>query len=216
MAEEAPPGSGADMGSVSAHYAALLRTHGPTPAGVGWRNDERQQERFRQLTSCIDRRGDFSVLDVGCGYGALFDHIAQDGRNFTYMGTDVAPQMIEQARLLHPDISACAFVTTSIPESSFDYVFASGIFNVVRAPSEGAWEEYTFQTMRQMFSRTRKVMACNFLTAYCDPERKEQGLYYADPGRILDFCIRYLSRNMTLAHHYGTWDFTIQVSRDEV
>lgn len=209
------PVSDADLASIGDHYTALLRAHGPTPEGVGWRNMDRQQERFRQLTSCIDRRTDFTVLDIGCGYGALFDHIAQGGRNFTYLGTDIAPEMIEEARRQHAGAAGCSFSQAPPPGASFDYVFASGIFNVIRAPSQAAWETYIFETMRDMFGVARKAMACNFLTVYSDPARKEDSLFYADPSQVLDFCIRDLSRSMSLTHHYGTWDFTVQVFREE-
>jgi cyclopropane fatty-acyl-phospholipid synthase-like methyltransferase len=206
--------SDADLASIGDHYAGLLRMHGPTPEGVGWRNMERQQERFRRLTSCIDRRADFTVLDIGCGYGALFDHIAQDGRNFAYWGTDIAPEMVEQARRVHAGAAGCSFSQSPPSGASFDYVFASGIFNVMRAPSQAAWETYVFQTMGDMFSRAGKAMACNFLTIYSDPARKENGLFYADPCRVLDFCVRDISRNIALTHHYGTWDFTVQAFRE--
>ncbi len=37
------------------------------------------------------------------------------------------------------------------------------------------------------------------------------GLYYADPRVILDFCIRNLTLDVELSHHYGAWDFTVRV-----
>lgn len=52
-------------------------------------------------------------------------------------------------------------------------------------------------------------MPCNCLTTYSDPERHGNDLYHAAPGEILDFCIRNLSKDVRLIHHYGNWDFAI-------
>src|SRR4051812_12276345 len=51
-----------------------------------------------------------SVLDVGCGYGAACDCLPAkwEGR---YLGVDLSPDLIEQAKKLHP--------TTQFPRASF-------------------------------------------------------------------------------------------------
>ena len=61
---------------VADYYSAKLAQHGETPHGVDWNGDESQVLRFEQLVKVIDQKNAFSINDLGCGYGALFDHLA--------------------------------------------------------------------------------------------------------------------------------------------
>lgn len=43
-----------------------------------------------------------SILDAGCGYGALLDLLPSWWRG-GYCGIDISPELVERARLMHPD-----------------------------------------------------------------------------------------------------------------
>lgn len=43
-----------------------------------------------------------SILDVGCGYGGLLDLLPATWRG-EYVGVDISPDLIAEARRLHPD-----------------------------------------------------------------------------------------------------------------
>lgn len=49
-------------------------THGQTPAGVDWNSAESQSLRFIQLSKALPETGAFTLNDLRCGYGALFDY----------------------------------------------------------------------------------------------------------------------------------------------
>jgi 2-polyprenyl-3-methyl-5-hydroxy-6-metoxy-1,4-benzoquinol methylase len=52
----------------------------------------------------------FSILDFGCGYGALIEYLKSKYISFSYTGYDISEEMINQAKkylliltlLLHP------------------------------------------------------------------------------------------------------------------
>jgi SAM-dependent methyltransferase len=204
--------NGTQLSRVRDYYSDKVTRHGTTAAGVDWGSEEKQSVRFRQLVRGFDDEP-FSVLDVGCGYGALWDFLKAQGREFTYHGVDLSDQMIASARALHLHASGCTFAVGSLPEPGFDYVVASGIFNVTLGIDKRIWESYVQKMLSNMFVACRKGLAANFLTSYSDPHRRDEKLFYADPAAVLDYCITKLSPNVDLSHHYGLWDFTIHVRK---
>ena len=174
------------------YYSSKLAEHGPHPSGVDWSSVERQRERFRQLT-CNIGEGPNSVLDLGCGYGALWDYLVGEGKVVRYLGLDISGPMIAQARTLHADLPDCVFEVGSQPRPGYEHVVASGIFNVRAGVDRATWEAHVQDTMRVMFEACEKTCAFNFLTSYSDADRMSPALYYADPRKVLDFCITRLS-----------------------
>jgi SAM-dependent methyltransferase len=205
---------GVDLAQMADYFTRMVDEHGPTAKGVGYSSDDRQLLRFKQLAACMMDDEGFTVLDVGCGYGAFWDYLHGAYKQFDYLGLDVSPAMIGKARKLHQGTGNCRFSETLPSDETADYVVASGIFNVMFAPSRDAWWTYVSDTLTWMFGHCRKAMACNFLTTYSDVERRSGNLYYAEPSEMLDFCIRNLSKDVRLIHHYGIWDFTVHVLRN--
>jgi hypothetical protein len=55
--------------------------------------------------------------------------------------------------------------------------------------------------------------AFNCLTIYSDSDHRKSELYYADPLYLFDYCKKNFSKNVTLLHDYGEYDFTILVKK---
>ena len=91
------------LAPIAHYFSRAVERHGATPAGVLWRDDAGQRLRFAQLGGIFDeddRRGGFTINDLGCGYGALFEFLAErpemaDGR---YVGYDVCADMLAHAK----------------------------------------------------------------------------------------------------------------------
>ena len=66
-------------GQARDYYETKLRAHGPTPAGVDWNSQESQELRFALLANLWRDEADASILDYGCGYGALADYLRARG-----------------------------------------------------------------------------------------------------------------------------------------
>src|SRR5262245_2538170 len=76
------------------YYDAKLAEHGPTARGVDWNTEESQHLRFRELAKVIDDV-DASVLDYGCGYGALGAYLRSHGHRGPYTGFDISERMLD-------------------------------------------------------------------------------------------------------------------------
>lgn len=197
---------------VSEYYSAKLAEHGQTAQGVDWNGRESQELRFRELCRIIDG-GPFTLTDVGCGYGAMVDYLAQHFFSYRYTGTDLSAEMIAAAQQRHGANAAARFVQgAGIPEAT-DYVVASGIFNVRQQRSDDEWTGYILQTLDMMHAHSTKGFAANFLTRYSDADKRRDHLYYADPLALFDHCKRHYSRQVALLHDYGLYEFTLLVRK---
>lgn len=201
------------LGPVAAYYSAKVTQHGATARGVDWNGEESQTLRFRQLCRIVDTAGGFSVNDLGCGYGALYDHLARQPASFSYCGFDISENMLRAAGERHGNKPGVRFVLASLPDQVAEYGIASGIFNVRLDRGGDAWREYMEATLDALDRTSSRGFAFNCLTAYSDADRMRPDLYYADPGAIFDRCMRRYSRHVALLHDYGLYEFTILVRK---
>jgi SAM-dependent methyltransferase len=198
---------------VAAYYSGKLAEHGLSPRGVDWNGEESQVLRFRQLCKIIDRSGEVSINDLGCGYGALFDLLVADRQNVRYLGVDVSASMIDAARERLKGQANARFIQASAPDTIGDYGVASGIFNVRLNRTDAEWQAYLESTLDQLDRTSRFGFAFNCLTSYSDADRMRPDLYYADPCRLFDLCKRRYAKNVALLHDYGLYEFTILVRK---
>jgi SAM-dependent methyltransferase len=199
---------------VADYYTGKLREHGPTHQGADWNSSESQLLRFEQFMRIIPRDEHVSVLDYGCGYGALAPYLEAAGVDLDYTGYDIAEEMVASARELASGRPRWSFTSVRDELAPADFTLASGIFNVRVGTDDQRWREYTLETISELAALSRRGLGFNMLTGYSDPERMTERLYYADPSFYFDWCKRNLSRNVALLHDYGLYEFTIVVRLD--
>ena len=193
------------------YYDAKLAVHGPTPAGVDWNSQESQELRFAQLARLWHGDRGASILDYGCGYGALAAWLRAAGHQGPYRGFDLSRSMAETGARVAAALPACSFTNERHSLEPADYAVASGIFNVKLDTPVTAWEAHIRETLRDVASLGRRGFAFNVLTLFSDPERRRPDLYYADPLAMLDHCARTFSRRVALLHDYPLYEFTVLV-----
>jgi SAM-dependent methyltransferase len=207
------PAQGSIHRRVAAYYADKLRQHGPTPRGVDWRDRESQEARFAALLEIVDRPG-ASLVELGCGYGALYGYIHQSGLDLSYFGYDISDQMIEAATTAHPAAEFARLDAADLPRRRADYCVASGIFNVRFDIPDDVWLDYVLATTDLMAATASRGFAFNCLTSHSDRDRQEARLYYADPGAMLNRCISRYGRRTSLLHGNPPYEFTVLVRHD--
>lgn len=198
------------LDDVARYYAAKLAAHGPTPQGVDWNSAASQELRFTQLLSICDDRS-ASILDYGCGYGALAARLRHDGYVGDYMGFDLSLDMVDVARATHRALRRCRFTSDSMELVPAAYTLASGIFNVRLNFTTDQWEGHVLRTLEEMARLSKRGFAFNMLTRYADADRMRPTLYYADPGAWLTYCLDRFSRHAVLMHDSELYEFTILV-----
>jgi SAM-dependent methyltransferase len=208
------PNTSAMLKSVSEYYSEKLASHGLTPQGVDWNGINSQTLRFDQLCQVIRHGDGFTLNDLGCGYGALYEYLSSFYTQFSYFGFDVSANMIKAARQSNAGNMNSLFTESSEPQAIADYGIASGIFNVRLDHSDRDWFTYIVDTLDKLAKTSEKAFSCNFLTSYSDEKKKRPALYYSDPTEIFDLCKRRYSRNVALLHDYGLYEFTIIVRKE--
>ena len=197
------------------YFERTLAEHGPSARGVDWPSEAAQEVRFEQLLRICEGRTRYSIIDYGCGYGALASTLLARGHQFDYWGYDVSERMVELARERNPDPERCRFVSDEAELPECDFSVASGVFNLRLEVDDEAWRAYVLDTLESLHRLSRVGFAFNMLTSYSDPERMRPDLYYGDPAHFFDHCKRRFSRNVALLHDYGLYEFTILVRPDE-
>jgi len=201
------------MEQVKSYFGKRIEQHGASPRGADWNGTESQNTRFDQLLKIVEASS-FSILDYGCGYGALADYLDQKGFHADYYGFDILESAIEIARQSHHGKPHRTFFTEEAKLPACDYVVASGVFNVRGDQSFETWTEYVVNSFHRFNDLSRKGFASNFLTKYSDADKMRTDLYYADPLYLFDYCKRNFSKNVALLHDYRIYDFTILVRKD--
>lgn len=206
-----------DLTPIRDYFSMRFEQHGQEAAGVDWNGTYAQETRFEQLAKVITPGNPFTVLDFGCGYGAMAGWFRRAGLNFShYYGYDIVESSLISGREKYkndPDVSFSGDLK-EIPVC--DYLVASGVFNIKMNEDYDKWTDYVIGNLEQFNEKTARGFSVNFLTSYSDADRMAErpDLYYADPCRIFDYCRRHFSRNVALLHDYKIWDFTILVRKE--
>lgn len=198
---------------VNKYYTNKVINQGATPQGVDWNGIESQENRFAQLLKITDTETSdkYSLLDYGCGFGSLLSYLKQKKNNIDYIGYDISEEMIKKAMEQHPN--EATWLNKLEPRMKADYVIASGLFNVKLEQSITDWEKYIQTTLDEMDAIALKGFSFNILTSYSDREYMRDYLYYASPEHYFKHCKLNYSKQVSLLHDYGLFEFTILVRK---
>lgn len=201
------------LDDIKNYYSNSIKSHGASAKGVDWNGEEGQILRYKQLLKIIQDQNNFSLLDYGCGYGAIINILRDLGKEFKYFGLDISEEMIEAAKDLHGKDEDINFIQTESINFCCDFVIASGVFNVKLNSSIASWERYIENTLDSFDVNSNSGFAFNCLSNYSDKSFQEDKLFYADPKVLFDLCKNKYSKDVALLHDYGLYEFTILVHR---
>jgi hypothetical protein len=200
--------------AVADYYSRALAVHGTTHRGVDWSSRDSQELRFATLLDGIDWSTKPTLLDYGCGWGALATHLDRLGVQCRYVGYDIAPRMIAAARLTCGEWRDRRFTADPHELEPAEHVIASGVFNVKLDTPHEAWERYVEETIAGLGALTRRRLAFNMLPSPSSPELGRDDLHYADPAAVVRYCAGAVGGTVALREGYGLWEFTVVVSRE--
>lgn len=200
------------------YFSKLINLYNSRPIGVGWNSKKAQEIRQNQVLKIIKNKKNFSINDIGCGYGHLYNFLKKKNyKNFFYLGYDISPKMIEIAKKKIKSKTKIKFkVINSLNNIKIsDYSVASGVFNVKQNFKNIEWQKYICKSLKEINMKSTKGFSFNMLTSYSNKKLMRNDLYYGNPLFYFNFCIKNFSRNVTLIHDYNLYDFTILVRKNE-
>ena len=199
--------------AAATHFSLVFNESGETGRGVDWSSDASQQSRFAPLCTVIDAEGACSINDLGCGYGALVEHLARTRGAFTYHGCDVSATMIAAARARYAGQAHLCFSIAAHFDQPADYTLASGILHKRFGRSDAEMAEYVLRTLTMMDRASVRGFAFNAFSLHADARNRRDDLYYADPCALVAHCLRCYSPRIALLHDAEPLDFTIVVRK---
>lgn len=210
--------------TISKYYDDCFMRHGDTPLGFGWPNHADTVIRHDVMLDMMENhrtsslRPSFpSLLDFGCGTGALLERVRSRSMMVNYLGIDVNTAMIETARQKHPrDNFLCLDLIadpSAVPE--VDFVVANGVFTVRDALSEEHMRGFFHGAVTMLFSKCRKGLAFNVMSrSMVDWERED--LFYQSFDEVATF-VKGLNPpalpSFSFRNDYGLYEFTTYVHR---
>ena len=194
------------------HYSGKIKKFGPTFEGVDWGHEKGQKIRFEQLLKPIDVRKIATIIDYGCGYGALLDYLDQKGFSGEYTGYDISAEMIRKAEELYKvRRDQISFTANQKNLKKAEYTLASGIFNVKLETDNKEWCDYVLYTLDQIAKLSRLGFVFNALSSHTPNEFREDDLFYANPDFIFSYCTQRYNSFVTIWNDYPLPDFTVSV-----
>ena len=196
---------------ISDYYTNLFQQYGDNCRSLDYGIPESQATKFKVLTSNISSDSKTTLLDVGCGLAHYAHFLSTVRPLLSYTGVDLCNDLIKRALEIDPslDLHVLDILNDDLPSPSYDYVCANGIFYLLGSDAD----ELMFSLISRMYNLADKTLIFNSLSSWCID--KTQGEFYADPGKVLDFC-RTLSPWLSLRHDYHNRDFTIVVNKSPI
>lgn len=185
-----------------------LRKHGPNALGAGWSSQHSQELRFAVLCRAAGVRpgGAITVNDLGCGYGALYDHLVRRGTGVVeYSGYDISAQMLAAARARLP-ADRVQLEQSAVITRAADFSFLSGPLNL-KTSDDRAWRRYARTVVRDLAQHSRRGLAFNMMST--NVTYRVDHLYYADPAEWLSWCQSEISPHLELIEDYPLYEWTI-------
>lgn len=154
---------------------------------LGWENKEAHYRRFDILKKVLHSNPafdqSFSILDIGSGLGDLYCYLDERLSGFDYTGIDLLPEMTSRAKTMYPEahfLCGDIFKDNLFSESSFDFIFSSGVFNI------NLGNNYTFLAgaVKKMVQLSRKYVIFNCLSN--ESKDMEDTYFYYDAKIIAD------------------------------
>ena len=145
------------------------------------------------------------VLDFGCGLGDFGYYLNKNFTNLKYTGIDINSRLIQRGLRKHPNLNLIEMTHINLPENSFDFVFASGVFNFNQGSLKKT-EEYLFENLKQLIYLAKKGVAFNILTS----NNQNNDVIQFDALSIYERC-KQLSKHLVIREDYLYNDATIYI-----
>ena len=150
---------------ISIIYNKRFSQHQNTPKGVFWNSKLSQDLRLNIILDKIlkiAKSEEFSIADIGCGYGRLYEVIKE--RNLDskvqYYGFDINEKLINFCKN-NKDFENVEFAINASPFKKTDYIVMSGTYNLTPTNNISLWEDYIIKNLKGNWKFVKKAMIFN-------------------------------------------------------
>jgi SAM-dependent methyltransferase len=171
--------------------------------------------RYSKISQIFENQTEFSLLDVGCGFGDYYHYLKLFNPNLmiNYKGVEITEEFVEIGKQKYPqiNISNLNILTEHIDE--YDFVILSGIFHQNGTTENNEWTEFMYNLISKAFEISTKGIAFNVLSDFV--EFKRDGNFYPDAFELQKFIRDKLSRFTIVDSNYPLFESTYFVYKKD-
>ena len=196
---------------ISNIYTKRFNKFQNTPKGVFWNNKLSQDLRLNIILDKIVsnlKNDKFSIADVGCGYGRLYEIIKERNLDkiIEYNGFDINQEFINFCKN-KKEFENGQFTVSSFPLKKADYVIMSGTYNLTPTNNINLWENYIIKNLKSNWNFVGKGMIFNCLIK--EKRIIDKTLYYSELSWIKKMCEENFCNPEVIRHNLLKEDITI-------
>ena len=194
----------------------LYEQYGIDEKSLGWTKNK-QHLRFEQMLSGFDINNT-SILDVGCGFGDLYEHLMKTRPDavFDYTGIDIMSDFIDVAKNRYPELS---FYNTDLfsyeTGKKYKYVINCGCLTFLDTNNEDESYEFIngFISKNLELCEDDGVSIIHFLTDKVDYRTSTED-FHISPERILSIAYSH-SRRVVLDNSIFPFEACLFIYKDD-
>ena len=202
------------------HYSETFEKYGANVRGVDWGGGEvgdiwKLNLRYEKMLEVItdSTKGDISILDVGCGYGGLYQFALDKGLQLDYTGIDVCRNMIHYATNHNQNgVFICEDILAYDPQKKFDYVICNGILTQKLGAGIREMDIYARKLIHRMWDLSNRGIVFNIMKSQVD--FMKESLYYKSPLEIMGFCMT-LTDKFIVDSAYPLYEYCVYLYHSE-
>jgi hypothetical protein len=130
-------------------------------------------------------------------------------KTINYLGVDLSPAMIAEARQLWCKRRDTEFLVANTSPRMADYSVASGIFNVKLNQPRALWTRFIEKTLTAMHATSRHGFAVNFLAPLAEGTDGQLELYRAPSALWARYCEQAIDATVEVLENYGMREYTL-------
>lgn len=176
---------------------------------LGWSSTKEQVERFKVFLSAGVFSGQ-SILDVGSGFGDLYNFFLKKGIRVDYTGIEINENFFEISNKKFGNYENFSVLNQDfdsfLVDKDFDWVFASGFFSW----KDENWDTQTYGRIKKMLSVSSLGCVFNVLTGEPDSEMLKR----VDKEFFIREIVAPLSKDYEVFDNYLEGDLTVYLKSD--
>lgn len=190
-------------------YNERIKKYGNKAKAVGWKNEKTQFLRFRDLLEDVKIEKNSTVLDLGCGYGALLDFFKMSQLNFeekNYVGIDFSEKMIAEASTRFPQANFLCSDFFDMSLDNYDFIVCSGALNI-KIEKQDLYENLE-KFLKKFLPLAKLALSFNLIHDMVD--FKERGLNYYDLSKVVKL-LSFFSRTFNVKNSSKLFESSITI-----
>jgi len=155
---------------------------------------ERYPNHWKALLLCIEKTNAKSILDIGCGCGAVSEVVRMNCPSVRYVGLDYSSDAIDLAKNTWGSSEFFVKDLMDLTEndvSSYDLLFSSAVFDVMPNGDEALEHVMKICVGSFLLSRPKFTLSESHYTEYIAYDEIQTCAYYHSKNNFVDMCDKY-------------------------